>query len=108
MSRRLSQRRQVDRAVRDQLIDEAFARYLDWLTECEAVDAAYWMWLSTAPSDAALPFAAYRAALDREELAASFYGSAINRIERLFGAEERSAGAPPAGASRSVSHPAAR
>jgi len=41
MSRRLLQRRQFDQSVRERLIDEALARYLDWLAESEAVKAAY-------------------------------------------------------------------
>jgi hypothetical protein len=98
MSRRLLQRRQFDRSVREQLIDEAFARYLDWLAESEAVNAAYWVW-STAPwADAALPFAAYGAALDREECAATLYRSVIDQVEHVFGGEERRAGARPGAA----------
>jgi hypothetical protein len=93
MSRRLLQRRQFDHSLRQQLIDEAFARYLDWLAESEAVNAAYRAWSRAAGSDGALPFAAYGAALDREERAASVYRSVIVRAERLFGIEDRVAGA---------------
>jgi hypothetical protein len=85
MSRRLLQRRRFDQSVRDQLIDEAFARYLDWLAESEAVTAAYGVWSRAAGTDGALPFAAYGAALDREERAAIVYRSVIDRIERPLG-----------------------
>jgi hypothetical protein len=95
MSRRVLQRRQFDQSVREQLIDEAFARYLDWLAESEAVKAAYGVWSRAPRTDGALPFAAYRAALDREERAATVYGLVIDRIEQLFGGEERLAGTRP-------------
>lgn len=93
MSPRLFQRCQPDQWVRQELIDEAFARYLDWLAESEAVDEAYGVWSTAARTDGALKFAAYGAALDREERAASVYRSVIDRIEELFGSEERPAGA---------------
>jgi hypothetical protein len=88
MSHRPVQRPPFDDWVREQLIDEAHVRYLDWRAESEAVDAAYSAW-STAPRPAgALPFAAYRVALDREERAATVYRSVIDRTEELFGGEE--------------------
>ena len=98
MSRRLLTRRQFGRSLREQLIDEAFARYLDWLAESEAVSAAYRVWSRAARTDGALPFAAYRAALDREERAATVYHSVIDQVEQLFGGEERLAGARPGAA----------
>jgi hypothetical protein len=95
MSRRLFQRPEFDEWVREQLIDEAFARYFDWLAESEAVNAAYGVWSRAPRTDAALPFAAYGAALDREERAATVYRSVIDRIGQLFDGEERLAGARP-------------
>lgn len=99
MSPRLFQRRQLDRAQCEQLLDEAFARYLDWLAESEAVTAAYGVWSRSARSDGALPFAAYGAALDREEQAATVYRAVIDRVLRLSGDEHRFGGAR-AGATR--------
>ncbi|HWW90184.1 MAG TPA: hypothetical protein VNY35_05320 [Solirubrobacteraceae bacterium] len=98
MSRRVLQRRLVGQSVREQLIDEAFARYLDWLAESEAVNAAYGVWSRAPRTGAALPFAAYGAALDREERAATVYGLVIDRIEQLSGGEERLAGTRPGAA----------
>jgi hypothetical protein len=98
MRRRLFQRCEFDQSPREQLIDEAFARYLDWLAESEAVNAAYGVWSKGARTDGAVPFAAYGAALDREERAASVYRSVIDQVEQLFGAEERLAGARPGAA----------
>jgi hypothetical protein len=89
MSPRFFQRRQFDHWLREQLIDEAFARYLDWLAESEAVNVAYGLWSRAPRTDGALPFAAYGAALDREERAATVYRAVIERIEQLFSGEER-------------------
>jgi hypothetical protein len=98
MSRRVLQRRRFDQSVREQLIDEAFARYLDWLAESEAVNAAYGVWSRAPRTGAALPFAAYGAALDREERAATVYRSVIDQVEQLSGGEERLAGKRPGAA----------
>jgi hypothetical protein len=95
MRRRALRRRGFDQSVREELIDEAFARYVEWLAECDAVNAAYRVWSRAPRTCAALPFAAYGAALDREERAATVYGLVIDRIEQLFGREERLAGTRP-------------
>lgn len=108
MSPRLFQRRQFDEWLRDQLIDEAFASYLDWLAESEAVNAAYAVWSTAAASEGAVSFAAYGAALDREEGAATAYRSVIDRLDELFGGGERLADARPAGPRHGVTHPASR
>src|SRR2546421_7247684 len=99
MSQQLFQRRRFDQSEREQLIDEAFARYLDWLAESEAVNAAYRAWSRAPRTDGALPFAAYGTALDREERAATGYRPVMERIERLVGGEPRLARALP-GATR--------
>ena len=98
MSRRVLQRRECDEPLHQRLIDEAFARYLDWLAESEAVNAAYGLWSAAAGADGALSFAAYGAALDREEHAATVYRSVIDRLEQLFGGEGRPAGVRHEGA----------
>ena len=98
MSRALFQRRQFDQSLRERLIDEAFARYLEWLAESEAVNTAYGMWRAAAQTDGALPFAAYGAALDREERAATVYRSVIDHLEQLSGGHERLACALPGAA----------
>jgi hypothetical protein len=98
MSRRRFQRHRFDAWLREQLIDEMLARYLDWRAAAEAVDAAYRVWSRAAQAEGALAFAAYGAAVDREERAATVYRSVIDRIEQLFGGEERLAGARPGAA----------
>jgi hypothetical protein len=106
MSRRLFQRCPFDNSMREQLIDEAFARYLDWLAESEAVNAAYGVWSRSARTDGALPFAAYGAALDREERAATVYRSVIDQVEQLFGGEGRLASVRPGAARARDTQPA--
>jgi prenyltransferase beta subunit len=49
--------------------DEVTEAYLDWIEECIDVQGAYESWIDAPATDAALAFAAYHAALDREERA---------------------------------------
>ena len=70
--------------VRDRLEDEAFQRYEDWRDECSTVQAAYRRWRSAAGADSTFAFAAYAAALDREERAAVQYQAALREGERLL------------------------
>ena len=77
--------------MREHLLDEAFDRYLDWRAESEAVAAAYGRWWGAAAAEGADSFAAYRAALDREERAASLYGTLLARITHMFDADLESA-----------------
>jgi hypothetical protein len=85
MIARIFQRPPLDQWVRERILDEAFARYLDWRAESEAVHEAYRVWSRASGGECALPFAAYGAALDREQRAATVYGSVIARVERLLG-----------------------
>ena len=82
-SRSGSPRRFIDR-IRERLADEAFHRYLDWRAECATLEAAYRNWRTAARSDSAFAFAAYTAALDREECAAVQYRCVIAEAERLL------------------------
>jgi hypothetical protein len=79
MSPRIFQRPPFDQWVRERLLDEALERYLDWRAEAEAVDIAYRAWSVAPAGDGAPPFIVYRAALDREERAATAYHSVIER-----------------------------
>jgi hypothetical protein len=91
MTARIFQRAPVEKWARERLLDEAFERYLDWRAESDAVREAYGAWSRASVGETALPFAAYGAALDREQRAAALYGSVIGRVERLVG--EPAAGA---------------
>ena len=64
---------QVDK----QLIDAATDAYVDWREECTEVWGAYERWTDALKVDAAGAFAAYRAALDREESASHAYADLL-------------------------------
>jgi len=61
-------------------IDAVLAAYSDWKRECAAVRDAYGRWGRLAKRDARYGFAAYRAALDREERAADSYARLLRGI----------------------------
>jgi hypothetical protein len=75
---------QVDR----QLADEAIRVYVDWREESAGVWDAFDRWESTRGADAAIAFAAYRAALDREECAARAYADLLGRVSAGNGADQ--------------------
>jgi hypothetical protein len=77
--------------VRPELIDELIDSYVEWREECLFLEDAYDLWASGSAEDRTLAFAAYRAALDREQQASSVYAARCNRIER-----ERAAKPAPA------------
>jgi hypothetical protein len=62
------------------LIDEAMERYVEWREESAGVDDAYANWTNAPTEEPDLPFAAYSAALDREQSAATVYGRALERL----------------------------
>ena len=66
--------------IRSELVDELISIYCNWRTQCAEVVAAYRRCSSAEPADRALAFAAYLAALDREESAARDYASQIDLI----------------------------
>jgi hypothetical protein len=82
----LSMRLRPDRDARlrrkNALIDEAMDRYVEWREECAAVCDAYAYWTNAPMEETDLPFAAYSAALDREQSAATVYGRALERVKR--------------------------
>ena len=69
-------------AVRDEVVDEAIGAYVEWREESLALAGAYERWLHESARDRRLAFAAYRAALDREQQACSVYESRCDRIAR--------------------------
>ncbi len=56
-----------------QLVDAVVERYVTWREQNIAVDTAYANWTRAPTSDRQTTFAAYLAALDREEHAAAAY-----------------------------------
>jgi hypothetical protein len=72
MSSRTHQR---DRRLGDALID----LYVEWREECSEVQLAYERWREASRDERAAAFAAYDAALDREERASDIYAAFIRR-----------------------------
>lgn len=54
--------------------------YVAWREACAAARDAYEAWTCARAGDAPLAFAAYRAALDREERAADVYADLVMRV----------------------------
>ena len=67
---------------RSRLIDDAVDAYLEWREQSAAVHAAYRRWTTAAAGDARVAFAAYVAALDREEQASTFYAGIVGRASQ--------------------------
>ena len=68
---------------RKPLIDELIEAYVEWREASAAAESAHRRW-SIAPSpDTARRFAAYAAAVDREELTASSYARVIRQATLL-------------------------
>lgn len=66
--------------VAPELVDELMDAYVEWRQECIAVHKSYERWSSVPSDERRLAFAAYRAALDREELASSVYADRTSRV----------------------------
>jgi hypothetical protein len=79
---RLSRRNRVPTRPRisPDVIDRLMEMYLDWREECASLGAAYERWLSVPIEQRNLAFAAYRAALDREEQASAVYAKHLNEV----------------------------
>ena len=76
--------------IRPELVDRMIDLYCDWRSESAAVEAAYQRFSDAAGSERAVAFAAYMAALDREESACASYAEQIRVIEsRCAGAGTR-------------------
>jgi hypothetical protein len=61
-------------------VDDFVESYVSWREEAMAVQTAYDHWRSVHEPDEALAFAAYRAALEREEHAANLLCRSAGRI----------------------------
>lgn len=69
-------RLQASGGLGDALID----LYVAWREECLSVHIAYERWTKASKGDSAAAFAAYTAALDREERAGNVYAALVRRI----------------------------
>jgi urease accessory protein UreF len=68
--------RERDPRLGDALLD----LYIEWREECSAVHRAYERWRKAAKDDRAAAFAAYHAALDREERASIVYAALTRQM----------------------------
>jgi hypothetical protein len=68
------------RAGHDLLVDAFIESYVEWREECNELRRAYRRWAACAWPDRDLAFGAYRAALDREEKAASVHEFVSQRL----------------------------
>jgi hypothetical protein len=62
------------------LVDAMFDAYVDWSEQCQMVRDAYRQWQGASAGDAAPAYAAYTAALDREECASRIYQHLVARV----------------------------
>ena len=75
--------------LRRELIDYLMDAYLDWREECIVLGDAYERWLTVSVAERTLAFAAYRAALDREQQASSVYADRFELVARKLAARPR-------------------
>lgn len=68
-------------ASHSELVDRLIDLYCDWRTACLDVRAAYERFSTSLSADRAVAYAAYTAALDREECACDSYAAQIRVIE---------------------------
>ena len=61
-------------------MDAVFESYVRWRHACDDARAAYERWRTSEHPGRSLACAAYRAALDGEELAASIHGQCMERL----------------------------
>lgn len=64
----------------DARVDTLIESYVEWREECETVQTAYDRWTASERCDRALGYAAYHAALEREQKAAAVYQSVATRL----------------------------
>ena len=72
----------LDQVYSDQAIDRMIELYCDWREASADVRAAYAGYSQSQPSDRALAFAAYGAALDQEQSASEAYAIHIVHMAR--------------------------
>ena len=70
----------MDNKSRPDPLDVLMDVYVDWREESATLEEAYRRWSSAPAPDRALAFAAYTAALDREESASIVYGIEWQRV----------------------------
>lgn len=72
--------------IRRDVVDRLIELYCDWRTVCAEVQAAYERFLDASSGDQAMAFAAYGAALDREQCTSDAYARQVRLVEARCGA----------------------
>ncbi len=70
--------------IRPELVDRMIELYCDWRTACWDARTAYERFVDAPAHDRAVAFAAYTAALDREESACESYAAHIRAIQSRY------------------------
>jgi hypothetical protein len=83
----------IDTARGARLVDEVLRCYVAWRNECETARAGYEAWCSGAEEERTIRFAAYNAAVDREERAARCYAESIDALR--YAANQSFSRTPP-------------
>jgi hypothetical protein len=68
--------------MRSALLDAVHSAYADWLAEALAVERLYTRWRDATREEQALAYAAYSAALDREQRAQEVYADMLGMAAR--------------------------
>lgn len=69
--------------IRADLVDHMIDAYCDWRTGCAEARAAYDRFCRATPGERALAFAAFVAALDREQSACESYAEHVRLLQAL-------------------------
>ena len=72
--------------VKSRVVDQLLGLHGDWRARCDEVRSAYERFNAAGPADRALAFAAYQAALDREESACDAYAAQTRRVTHAVSA----------------------
>ena len=73
--------------IRRDVVDRLIELYCDWRTVCAEVQAAYERFLDALACDRAMAYAAYCAALDREQSTSEAYERQVRLVEARCGAD---------------------
>ena len=73
----------TETALGRRAVDELLERYVSWREECRTVEHSYEVWIAADRGERTLAYAAYLAALDREEHAARSYAHHVQRVGRM-------------------------
>lgn len=77
------------------LVDGVLGMYVEWREATDAVADTYGRWCVAPGGEEAARFAAYLAALDREQSAAGVYAESINELERQLWDSDSDRGSEP-------------